>query len=128
MPVTFKGLPNNRAARAKLADLATKVPIAEKHAIKRFGQIEMAEMKRIVPRGETDHLYDSGFVDEPEVASDGAVQLRLGFDAEYAVYVHEDLEAFHSNGEAKFVESVLNQSKRNFNDRVVADMKKELGM
>lgn len=31
--------------------------------------------------------------------------------APYAIYVHEDLTAFHHVGEAKFIESVINESR-----------------
>lgn len=36
----------------------------------------------------------------------------VGYTAEYAVYVHENLEAFHPVGEAKFLEKPIRQYKR----------------
>ena len=35
----------------------------------------------------------------------------VGYQAPYAVYVHENLEAFHSNGQAKYLETVLREHK-----------------
>lgn len=34
-----------------------------------------------------------------------------GPSAPYAIYVHEDLEAFHKVGQAKYIESVLMESR-----------------
>lgn len=36
--------------------------------------------------------------------SDARTKLVVGYSASYAVHVHEDLEAFHPNGQAKFLE------------------------
>lgn len=36
---------------------------------------------------------------------------EVGCTADYAIYVHEDLEANHTVGQAKFLESALNESK-----------------
>lgn len=55
---------------------------------------------------------DSAHLDEKEnepVPTDrlGEIGVELGYTANYAVYVHENLEAFHDDGEAKFLESVI---------------------
>lgn len=41
-----------------------------------------------------------------------------GAVAPYAIYVHEDLEAFHSVGEAKFIERPLNESGPHMPERI----------
>jgi len=38
--------------------------------------------------------------------------VEVGFTAAYAIYVHENLEAHHDNGEAKFLERSLNENRR----------------
>ncbi len=48
-----------------------------------------------------------------------SVKIRVGGPAApYAVRVHEDLEAGHANGQAKFLESTLNESRPYMADRV----------
>jgi hypothetical protein len=43
-----------------------------------------------------------------------------GSEAPYAVVVHEDLEAFHKVGQAKYIESVLLESRGAIGSRVAA--------
>lgn len=33
--------------------------------------------------------------------------VEIGFGAAYAIYVHENLDAYHGNGEAKFLENAV---------------------
>ena len=52
-------------------------------------------------------------VDGPFIEG-GFIYARIlagGSMAPYALYVHEDLEAFHATGEAKFIESVILESR-----------------
>lgn len=35
--------------------------------------------------------------------------VQVGYTAEYAIFVHEDLVQYHSNGEAKYLERPLNE-------------------
>jgi hypothetical protein len=91
-----------------------------------FQHEEMTEMKKRTPV-DTGELRDSGFEVEPVFVGD-QVQGGLGFDAPHALFVHEDLEAQHSNGQAKFMESVLNESRPYFADRVGEHVKRGLGM
>lgn len=99
-----------------------------------FG-IEMQEMKRRtpvwnparpLPHGHTPgSLRASGVVHEPEInGSRVSVSLSFGNEGvDYAVYVHEDLDAFHASGQAKFAESVLNESRPYFGGRVARRVK-----
>lgn len=69
---------------------------------------ELREMKRLVPV-DTGELHDSGHYIQPRREGDSIIG-GFVFDAPHAMAVHEDLEAFHPRGEAKYMESVLNQS------------------
>jgi hypothetical protein len=116
-----------RDVSSNLRALARAYPKAAERALYRFAQIEMAEMKRRTPV-ETGTLRDSGIVDRPEWKGD-ALQIELGFGGaaeEYALFVHEDLEAFHKVGQAKFMESVLNESEPYFAERVGKDIADDL--
>jgi hypothetical protein len=66
----------------------------------------MAEAKRRTPV-DTGALRSSGTVSAP-TADAGSFQVQLSFggpSAPYGLYVHEDLEAHHPVGQAKFLES-----------------------
>lgn len=88
-----------------------------------FCSEEMVEMKRrtpvwnpkrrVPPGHRPGSLRDSGMVHEPEMVGKRIyVNMTFGNDeVDYAVYVHEDLEAEHAIGQAKFMESVLNESR-----------------
>lgn len=41
---------------------------------------------------------------QQKAAREGKARLRVGYSAPYALKVHEDLDAFHPVGEAKFLE------------------------
>jgi hypothetical protein len=85
----------------------------------------MEEMKDITPV-QYGTLRDSGQVDKPEWKA-GVLTITLGFGGaaeEYAIYVHEDLEAFHAVGEAKFMEKIIKKNEpslmSDFGDEIVA--------
>jgi hypothetical protein len=112
--------------RDKLTELGKKAVPVFMEAMKEFADVEMAEMKRRVPV-DTGALKDSGTVDPPRIEGRN-IKVGMHFDEPYALVVHEDLEAFHAVGEAKYMESVLNESKRYFEDRVIATVKRKLGL
>lgn len=51
---------------------------------------------------------------------DSSLVLVIGFSAAYAIYVHENLEVVHTNGQAKFLETVLRRN-RAYYAKIVAD-------
>lgn len=112
-----------------LIEMGKRGQKAVDRAVYEFGQVEMKEMKKRVPV-DTGTLKDSGFVERP-TREGHMVRLNLGFGGAaeaYAIYVHEDLEAHHTVGEAKFVESVLNESAPFLAVRVAASLYRELGL
>jgi hypothetical protein len=97
---------------ANLTALASKLPTQVGRAMFEEAEIEMAEAKRRTPV-DTGALRASGHVELPKIAGQN-VTVAMGFGgaaAPYAIEVHENLEAFHPVGEAKFLESTLNESK-----------------
>jgi len=65
-------------------------------------------------------LRASEFVEGP-TRQGGSVYTKIlagGPSAPYAIYVHEDLEAFHEVGQAKYIESVLLESRPYMAQRV----------
>jgi hypothetical protein len=55
-------------------------------------------------------------------AEDYRSQAVVGYAAPYALRVHEDLEAHHPNGQAKFLEQPARQYRREMADAVRADL------
>lgn len=104
-----------------LKQIAERFPDRVAAAIYAEGQIEMTESKRRVPV-DTGALRASGFVSEPErVGKNISVTLSFGGAAQtYAIVQHENLEYFHRVGQAKFLESVLNESRPYMAARIAA--------
>lgn len=106
--------------RNQLRKLATNFPDRVGAALYQEAQIEMTEAKRRTPV-EFGTLRASGFVDFPvRRARNISVTLSFGGAASaYAIYVHENLEALHPRGgQAKFLESVLNESRSHMAARI----------
>jgi hypothetical protein len=85
----------------------------------RVAEEMIAESKQRVPV-DTGALKNSGHVQGPD-ESPGGVSVTLGYggpSAGYAIIVHEDLEALHRVGEAKFLESVVREYAPTLLDRV----------
>lgn len=110
-----------RAMQAKLRKLAELFPDHVAAAIYQEAQIEMTEAKRRTPV-DTGTLRASGFVSKPERKGRNiSVMLSFGGAAKtYAIYVHENLDAHHPHGQAKFLESVLNESRSHMARRIAA--------
>jgi hypothetical protein len=99
-----------------LKRIQDKFPDRVAVAIYQEAQIEMTEAKRRTPV-DTGKLRASGQVAKP-VREGNRISVTLSFGGaaiDYAIYVHENLEANHDSppfggGQAKFLESVLNES------------------
>jgi hypothetical protein len=104
------------------------------NALRAEAEIEMTEAKRRTPV-DTGALRASGHVTGPVEGTSARVEngvrsygrpvtvwsVTLAFGgpaAPYAVKVHEDLEAWHRVGQAKFLESVVMESAPHIADRV----------
>ena len=110
---------------AALRQVAQKFPNRVAAAIYQEAQIEVTEMKRRCPVDITEdaphpgNLRASIHAEKPERSGNNIhVTIATGAQAPYAVYVHENLDAFHPIGEAKFIESVLNESRSSMAARV----------
>lgn len=110
-----------REMQAKIRKFAEKFPDRVGQAIYQEAQIEMTESKRRCPVSPTPAppgvvpgtLRASGRVSKPEHEGRNiSVTLSYGGLAEdYAVPQHERLDYHHTTGQAKYLESVLNESR-----------------
>lgn len=100
----------DKAVIARLRSMAEAFPRAVAAALQAELEVESTESQRRTPV-ETGALRASHRV---EVRRDGAnIEGTIsvgGPSAGYAVYVHENLEAFHPVGQAKFLESTITES------------------
>jgi hypothetical protein len=90
-------------------------------------KIELREVVRRTPE-DTGDLRNTERVEGPERDGNRIIASIVagGGTVDYALIVHEDLEAFHRIGQAKYIESVLNESKRSMPARIAKriDLKK----
>lgn len=115
--VTIRGLDQVNAALTRLADVNERAAI---QALREEAEIEMTEAKKRTPV-DTGALRGSGHL----IQEHNGLTVHLNFGgpaADYAVFVHENLEAFHPSGQAKFLESVLMESAPHFPGRVARRM------
>ena len=102
------------------------------------GEGIITQAKQLAPV-DTGTLRSSGYV-APPVSTPDKVSVELGFGGptakrnpksgalvdSYAIYVHEDLEAHHTVGMAKFLEIPFNHAKAGMTKRIAAGMKTDL--
>lgn len=114
---------------AGLIAAAKMAPDAMERALYEFAQGVMTVAKERTPVDEGT-LKSSGVVDLPVRHGDD-ISVLLGFGgaaASYAIYVHEDMEAKHEVGQAKFLSSALDDASGHFIDEVSANFARAMGM
>jgi hypothetical protein len=122
-----------------LRQLATKFPDRVLAALYLEAQIEMTESKRRCPVSPTKSqmkamgrswskntrpgtLRASGYVAQPE-RNGRTLSVEIGYGgaaADYAIPQHERLDYQHTTGQAKYLESVLNESRPSMAQRIGA--------
>ena len=124
MSITTKGF---KEAQARIALIRESAPQAISAAVRREAETEMTEAKKRTPVL-TGALRASGKVwPVVQTGPEFAVAMTFGDAASsYALYVHENTEAFHHVGQAKFLESVLLESARYMTQRIAASAVKWL--
>lgn len=138
-----------------LQDLGTKGPKLLARALYRKANFIMRDAKRLTPT-DTGALKNSGHVEKPDVQG-SRVTVEMGFGgvagaqsrigkiqgpvlpgktltrqgdrdpAGYAIYVHEDLNAKHDDGQAKYLEQPALEHAATLEADIVADLRKDMG-
>lgn len=108
-----------REMQAKMQRLAQRFPDEVERALHQEAEIEATEAKRRTPV-DTGNLRGSIHVEGPTRAGRtvSAAIVAGGPAAPYALHVHEDLEAFHKVGEAKFIERPLMEAVPHLAERI----------
>jgi hypothetical protein len=101
--ITFD-LTSLKGVRERLSGLADATALQKTAGDILFNQatLIMNASKPLVPV-DTGFLVQSGHVQIPQVQGN-RVTVTLGYAAEYAIYVHENLNARHTTGSAKYLE------------------------
>jgi hypothetical protein len=73
-----------------------------------FGEHVMGDSQAIAPHF-TGFMANSGTT-EPARRQGNKFIKRLKYGANYSLFVHEDLEAHHENGQAKFLETAMREN------------------
>lgn len=67
-------------------------------AMQEAGEVILSKSNTLAPK-------DTGrMVEQSDVRQTSPKEVNVRYNTDYAIYVHEDLEANHANGEAKFLE------------------------
>lgn len=94
---------------ADFSKLSSEDRQAFKRALKTFVEDTIGPESQDECPVETGALRRSWEVDDP-VESTNGVFITFGYNTDYAIYVHENLEAHHAEGKkAKFLEDPLNR-------------------
>lgn len=104
---------------ANLRALTTRLPARAAQALNAVSEETMTDAKERTPV-EFGTLRRSGMVADHATAR--ALQARLTFGTDYAVFVHENLNARHRVGEAKFLERAVQATARDFARRIGEEM------
>jgi hypothetical protein len=92
-------------------------------ALYREGELMMTEAKLLTPV-DKGALHNSGFAHPPERVSWGYL-VTIGFGgpaAPYALIVHEDLEAAHTVGQAKYLETAVLRALPGLAERIAREL------
>lgn len=137
MPAKLNGA---AAFKSNLARLRKAFPDEVAQALYKETQIEATEVRRRTPVWNSDRRLPRGVVAGALRASVRALMpvrqgsrvytliAAGGSSAPYAIFVHEDLDAFHKVGQAKYLESVILESRSFMAARVAnrIDLKRAL--
>ena len=86
-----------------LKNYVKKVDMIVSHSLLQSGKDLLDESKRITPE-------DTGELKrQTDVVRDGD-DVLVRYNTDYSLYVHEDLEKRHNNGQSKFLETATNEN------------------
>ena len=115
---------------AGFAALIGAAPQEMARAVYEFAQGEVLPVAKERTPVDYGILRDSGVVEQPQIKGN-VISVKIGFGggaAHYAIYVHEDLDAKHEVGQAKFLSSSMDEASGKFVDFVSANLARALGM
>jgi hypothetical protein len=116
--LTFRG---TDAFARKVEQATEELKRRAAKALVREAEAVMADSKENYVPVDTGNLRNTGVV-LPAVIDASGVSVEMGFSADYAAVVHEDLTAQHPNGEAKYLTKPLTKRAAGMNVRIANAM------
>jgi hypothetical protein len=116
-----KGVAETRKA---LGELARKYPQETARALHAEGLGIQANAVLRAPV-DTGRLRGSAYTTPPQVTVEGS-RVEVGFNTDYAVFVHERTEVQHDPGEAKFLENAVNDRMDGFAMRMAQRVERQV--
>lgn len=114
MATTVKGLAGIEKFMKRYVQ---NIDSAAKRGQEKAGQGVLALSHTLAP-------FDTGDMIELSAVRRDGDNVLVQYDAEHALYVHEDLTARHTKGQAKFLEEATRQSPRRVVASIAAEMRK----
>ena len=134
---TTGSVTGDKAVIANLKKLAQECPESVARAMYTNAEFLMTESKKEVPV-DTGTARSSGFVDEPKITS-SSISVTLGYGgpaskvnpkggtaADYIEILHEDTQAHHTTGKAKFLEDPVRRNAKTFFNDVLKSVRDEI--
>jgi len=94
---------------------------AAEKAVDEFGEHVIGDAQQLTPV-DTGALQASGTT-EPAELHGSRIEKAIGFNTDYAAAVHENLNAHHETGQAKFLETAMSKNAPKFNDFMARRLK-----
>jgi hypothetical protein len=116
MPANFDASSFQRG----LASATAKKLAAARQGMDEFGEVVIGHAQQLTPV-DKGTLQGSGTT-EPAESAEGGLTKLIGFNTEYAAAVHENLEANHKVGQAKFLEAAMTEDAPKMAPYVAAKM------
>ena len=125
MKLSIRNTASVRSMLKKYKAAAVKVLASELY---KEGERIMLDSKNNYVPVDLGALKSSGHVQAPVIGASG-ISVTLGYggaSAPYAIYVHEDLNAIHPVGQAKFLEIPVRRAGKGTSSRVADGMRRRL--
>jgi len=121
-------MPNVQAIVDQLRVLADQYPEVTALALQRVMYEILTESKKMCPV-KTGYLRGSGYFSYPTLEPE-RIHMSIGYTAEYAWWVHENLEVHHpaAGTKAKFLEEPLQMYSKNIPEAVHREVNRLLGI
>jgi hypothetical protein len=107
-----------------LGEARQRAETAAVRAVNKAANHTIGQAQKLAPV-DTGALKASGTA-LPAENNDGQITATIGFNTDYAAAVHERLDLYHKQGQAKFLEVPLRQMEVKFKDFVMEEIRKSL--
>lgn len=116
---------NDGGVFRKIPSTWQKFEDAGGRSLLRIARSIIREAQKLVPY-QSGFLHDSGYAVQIPTAA-GGTRISLGFTAPYALWIHENMDLYHPNGQAKFLEIPFRLAANTIKATLAGDIRAETG-